>query len=72
MVRSYVDKVGNIQAPIGKVSFGTEKLIENAKSIYQTMNRLKPTTVKGVYMKNITVSSTMGPGIRLDEESLKA
>jgi large subunit ribosomal protein L1 len=67
-----VDKVGNIQAPIGKVSFGAEKLTENAKAIYQTMNRLKPTTVKGVYMKNITVSSTMGPGVRLDEESLKA
>ncbi len=67
-----VDKVGNIQAPIGKVSFGTEKLIENAKAIYQTMARLKPSTVKGVYMKNITVSSTMGPGIRLDEESLKS
>lgn len=66
-----VDKVGNIQAPIGKVSFGAEKLADNAKAIYQTMNRLKPTTVKGVYMKNITVSSTMGPGIRLDEESLK-
>ncbi|MDY0346112.1 MAG: 50S ribosomal protein L1 [Acholeplasma sp.] len=67
-----VDKVGNIQAPIGKVSFGAEKLTDNAKAIYQTMNRLKPTTVKGVYMKNITVSSTMGPGVRLDEESLKA
>ena len=67
-----VDKVGNIQAPSGKGSFGVEKLTENAKAIYQTMNRLKPTTVKGVYMKNITVSSTMGPGIRLDEESLKA
>src|SRR5690554_6474338 len=65
-----VDKVGNIQAPIGKVSFGAEKLTDNAKAIYQTMNRLKPTTVKGVYMKNITVSSTMGPGVRLDEESL--
>jgi large subunit ribosomal protein L1 len=67
-----VDKVGNIQAAIGKVSFGTEKLIDNAKAIYQTMARLKPSTVKGVYMKNITVSSTMGPGIRLDEESLKS
>ncbi len=66
-----VDKVGNIQAPIGKVSFGSEKLADNAKTIYQVLNRLKPTTVKGVYMKNITVSSTMGPGIRLDEESLR-
>jgi large subunit ribosomal protein L1 len=66
-----VDKVGNIQAPIGKVSFGVEKLADNAKTIYQVLNRIKPTTVKGVYMKNITVSSTMGPGIRLDEESLR-
>jgi large subunit ribosomal protein L1 len=66
-----VDKVGNIQAPIGKVSFGAEKLADNAKTIYQLLNRIKPTTVKGVYMKNITVSSTMGPGIRLDEESLR-
>lgn len=66
-----VDKVGNVQAPIGKVSFGVEKLTENAKAIYQTMHRLKPTTVKGVYMKNITISATMGPGIRLDEDQLK-
>ena len=66
------DKVGNIQAPIGKVSFDTKQLSENAKAVYQTLARLKPSTVKGVYMKNITVSSTMGPGVRLDEESFKA
>ncbi|MFA5719925.1 MAG: 50S ribosomal protein L1 [Acholeplasmataceae bacterium] len=66
------DKVGNIQAPIGKVSFDTKQLSENAKAVYQTLVRLKPSTVKGVYMKNITVSSTMGPGVRLDEESFKA
>ena len=66
------DKVGNIQAPIGKVSFDTKQLYENAKVVYQTLARLKPSTVKGVYMRNITVSSTMGPGIRLDEESFKA
>ncbi len=65
------DKVGNIQAPIGKVSFDTQKLVENAKTVYQTLARVKPSTVKGVYMKNITVSSTMGPGVRLDEESFK-
>ncbi len=65
------DRVGNIQAPIGKVSFGKEKLIENAKTLYQTLNRIKPSTVKGVYMKNITISSAMGPGIRLEEESLR-
>jgi large subunit ribosomal protein L1 len=66
------DKVGNIQAPIGKVSFDTQKLVENAKAVYQTLVRVKPNTVKGVYMRNITVSSTMGPGVRLDEESFKA
>ena len=65
------DKVGNIQAPIGKVSFDTKQLYDNAKVVYQTLARLKPSTVKGVYMRNITVSSTMGPGIRLDEESFK-
>ena len=66
------DKVGNIQAPIGKVSFDTQKLVENAKAVYQTLVRVKPNTVKGVYMRNITVSSTMGPGVRLDEESFRA
>jgi large subunit ribosomal protein L1 len=60
------------KSAIFKLQFGTEKLVDNAKAIYQTMARLKPSTVKGVYMKNITVSSTMGPGIRLDEESLKS
>lgn len=66
-----VDKVGNIHAPIGKVSFSAEQLSENAKAIYQHMARLRPHTLKGVYMQNITVSSTMGPGIRLSEDSLR-
>jgi large subunit ribosomal protein L1 len=66
-----VDKVGNIHAPIGRVSFTAEQLKDNIKTIYDQLIRIKPTTVKGTYMKNITVSSSMAPGIHLDEESLR-
>jgi large subunit ribosomal protein L1 len=65
------DKVGNIHAPIGRVSFTDDKLAANLHSLHETLARLKPTTVKGTYMKNITISSSMGPGIKVDEESLK-
>jgi len=65
------DKVGNIHAPIGRVSFTAEQLTQNLHALYETLARLKPTTVKGTYMKNITMSSSMGPGIKVDEESLK-
>ena len=65
------DKVGNIHAPIGRVSFTAEQLTQNLHALYETLARLKPTTVKGTYMKNITISSSMGPGIKVDEESLK-
>jgi large subunit ribosomal protein L1 len=66
------DKVGNIHAPIGRVSFTTEQLRENAKTLYEQLNRIKPTTVKGTYMKNIAVSSSMGPSVKVEEDSLKA
>ena len=59
------DKVGNIQVPVGKVSFDDQKLVENVQAIYNQMLRVKPQTVKGVYMMNITVSSTMGPGVKV-------
>ena len=62
------DKVGNIQVPVGKVSFDNEKLAENVKAIYNQMLRVKPQTVKGVYMMNITLSSTMGPGIKVSAD----
>lgn len=65
------DKVGNIHAAIGRVSFDTQKLVENAKTLYDQLIRIKPSTVKGTYMKNVTVSSSMGPGVRLDVETLK-
>lgn len=66
------DRIGNIQSSIGKVSFGTQKLVENAKEFYQRLVQVRPSTVKGVYMKNVTISTAMGPGIRLDVESFKS
>ncbi len=62
------DKVGNIQVPVGKVSFETAKLAENVKAIYNQMMRVKPQAVKGVYMMNITLSSTMGPGVKVSSD----
>lgn len=59
------DKVGNIQVPVGKVSFENGKLAENIKAIYNQMIRVKPQTVKGVYIQNLTITSTMGPGIKV-------
>jgi large subunit ribosomal protein L1 len=66
-----VDKVGNIHAPVGRLSFTNEQLKENVKTLYEQLQRIKPATVKGTYMKNITVTSSMGPGVKIDEESLK-
>jgi large subunit ribosomal protein L1 len=65
------DKVGNIQLTIGKTSFGAEKLYENFVTIYNTLMKAKPSTIKGAYIKNISVASTMGPGVKIDETSIK-
>ena len=65
-----VDKTGNIPTIIGKVSFDSEKLAEHVKIIYNTLIRLKPSTVKGVYVKNISLSSTMGPGVKVNPETI--
>jgi len=64
------DKVGNILVPIGKVSFDADKLAGNLKAIKDQLDRIKPTTVKGAYMKNIVVTTTMGPGIKVDEATI--
>ena len=61
-----VDKQSNLQAPMGKISFEPEKLNENVTAFLDTVNRLKPSTSKGVYMRGCSLSSTMGPGIRVD------
>ena len=65
------DKVGNIQMTIGKASFGAEKLAENFKTVYDALMKAKPSTIKGAYIKNISVASTMGPGIKVNSDSLK-
>jgi len=61
-----LDKAGQIHAPIGKVSFDAEKLNENLKALIDALNRAKPAAAKGIYLKNISISSTMGPGARLN------
>ena len=61
-----VDKSANIHVPIGKVSFDDQKLLENFSTIYETMMKVKPAAAKGTYMKNVAVSSTMGPGVKVD------
>ncbi|MCR5231445.1 MAG: 50S ribosomal protein L1 [Acholeplasmatales bacterium] len=65
------DKVGNIQMTIGKASFGAAKLAENFKVVYDALMKVKPSTIKGAYVKNISVASTMGPGIKVNSDSLK-
>lgn len=61
-----VDKAGVLHAPIGKVSFGAEKLCENLRTLLDTVMRMKPSSAKGTYMKALAVSSTMGPGVKID------
>lgn len=67
-----VDKSGNIHVPIGKVSFENEKLVENFNTIFDTLMKVKPAAAKGTYMKNVTVTTTMGPGVKVDPSSVSA
>ena len=62
-----VDKEGNINTLVGRVSFTEEQLVENFKALYDVILRARPAAVKGVYMKNVVISSTMGPGIKIAE-----
>jgi len=67
-----VEKAGVVQARIGKASFGGDKLKDNARTMLETLLRLKPPTAKGTYMRSVTLSTTMGPGIRVDHLPLVA
>ena len=67
-----VEKAGIVQASIGKVSFGAQKIRENAVAFVTAINKAKPATSKGVYLTTCYMSSTMGPGIKLDAESLRS
>lgn len=67
-----VDKAGNIGAPVGKVSFSAEKLLENLKVFFEAIMRARPAAAKGTYLKSATISSSMGVGFRLDTQDIVA
>ncbi|NDY56795.1 50S ribosomal protein L1 [Desulfovibrio sulfodismutans] len=66
-----VDKAGVLHAPLGKRSFGAEKLLENFKAVMDTVMRLKPSSAKGTYLKTMAMATTMGPGIKVDTVSIR-
>jgi len=66
-----VEKAGIVHAPMGKVSFGVEKIVQNVTAFIETIMRLKPSASKGTYLKSIAVSTSMGPGFRVDTASVK-
>jgi large subunit ribosomal protein L1 len=67
-----VDKFGIIHSSIGKVSFSSEKITENAKEFINSILKLKPAASKGTYVKSVYLSSTMGPGLKIDAKSFEA
>jgi large subunit ribosomal protein L1 len=67
-----VDKGANVHAPVGKASFSEQNLLENAQTFLRELMRAKPTAAKGHYVKSLTISSTMGPGITLDPSAITA
>ena len=67
-----VDKTGIVHAPVGKTSFGTANLLANAHALVDAVIKAKPSAAKGKYLKSVTVSSTMGPGVRIDTTSVEA
>jgi len=66
-----VDKGGVVHSPLGRVSFGKDKLKENLEAFLETLVRLKPSTAKGTYIKGISLSTTMGPGVKLDPAEVR-
>jgi large subunit ribosomal protein L1 len=66
-----VDKTGIIHTTFGKTSFETTALVDNLKTIYRTILKVRPSSVKGQYLKKMTISSTMGPGIRIDHAGIR-
>jgi large subunit ribosomal protein L1 len=66
-----VEKAGIVHAPMGKVSFGVEKIVQNITAFLETILRLKPASSKGTYLKGIALSTTMGPGVRIDAAHVK-
>jgi large subunit ribosomal protein L1 len=71
-VRYRTDKGGIVHCPLGKVSFEVGALKQNLQALLADLNKAKPTAAKGIYMKKITLSTTMGPGIAVDQASLSS
>ena len=71
MIEYRADQYGNIHCSVGKVSFDESKLVENILYVMNTLSKAKPSTVKGTYVKNISISTTMGPGIKIDKSSFE-
>jgi large subunit ribosomal protein L1 len=67
-----VDKTGIVHAPVGKVSFGAQKLLDNVKALVESVVKARPAVAKGRYVKSLSLSSTMGPGVRVDLASIEA
>ncbi len=65
-----VDKTGIIHAPVGKMSFSADRLVANAHALVESVVRAKPSAAKGKYLRSVTVSSTMGPGVRIDTSGI--
>jgi large subunit ribosomal protein L1 len=66
-----VDKYGIIHASVGRVSFQPNQLTDNAHELIGTLNKMKPSSAKGIYMRSVTVASTMSPGIKIDAKTLR-
>ena len=66
------DRQGNVHVPVGKVSFEADALVANIRAVIEELNRAKPAALKGRYIRKVTISSTMGPGVRLDPADLGA
>ena len=64
------DKLGNLHASVGKISFDADKLCENISVLVDTVKRMKPSSSKGIYLRNFSLSSTMGPGIKVDPQTV--
>ena len=69
-VQFRADKAGIIHAPVGRASFEADKLLQNVKALVEALNKAKPASAKGVYLRKMSVSSTMGPGVKIDVQTL--
>jgi large subunit ribosomal protein L1 len=65
-----VDRNGNVNAPVGRISFDEDRLVENARTLFDTILRARPSSAKGQYVRSVTLATTIGPGVRIDRSSV--